>query len=67
MARIELMNHSLREHIIGLEQKIQMLRDQLTKSHLSTSERSRIQDDIRTAELALSCFQEAFELEQSIS
>ena len=61
------MERTLREHIVGLEERRQLLRDQLTKPSLSRAERARIQQEIATVELALTRYLEAFQLEQKLA
>jgi hypothetical protein len=59
----EPMQHTLHDHIILLEQRIQILKDQLTRVDRSSMEISRISSEIQTAELALLYYRKAFELE----
>jgi hypothetical protein len=61
------MQHTLHDHIIFLEQKIQTLKDQLTVSNRGPIEMEHISAEIQTAELALLYYRRAFELENRTS
>lgn len=61
------MERTPREHVFDIEERRQMLRDQLTKPSLSTAERTRIQHEIATSELVLTRYFEVFELEQKLA
>ena len=61
------MQHTLHEHIILLEQRIQILRDQLTGGVRESVEIERVSAEINTAELALLYYRKAFELENQTS
>jgi len=56
----------LRDHVVSLELRIQELRDMLTVPNLAAEERGRIESQIQSAQLAMSRYIEAFELEQKI-
>ncbi len=60
------MQHTLHEHILRLENRIQALSDQLTDSDRTIPERDRLSEELRVAELALAYYRKAFELEQQI-
>ena len=53
--------------MVELEMRIQALRDKLTLPNLTEEERARTNSQIRVAELALSHYMKAFELEQKIA
>ena len=61
------MRHTLHSHIIYLENKIQALRDRLTRRHVSPAELHDLEQQISLAELALERYREAYLLELSIS
>jgi hypothetical protein len=61
------MQRTLQEHVFQLEERIQRLRDELTKPTLKAEEFHRISSELRAAELALTFYRKAFELEQRIS
>ena len=61
------MERTVREHVVGLQERLLMLRDQLTKPSLSNTEGVRIQRKIATVELALTRFLEALEVERKIA
>lgn len=61
------MLRSLRDHMVELEMRIQALRDKLTLPNLTEEERARTNSQIQVAELALSHYMKAFELEQKIA
>lgn len=61
------MRHTLHSHIIYLENKIQSLRDSLTRHRLSPSEFKELEQQISLAELALARYREAYEIETSLS
>lgn len=60
------MRHTLQKHVLGLEERIQTLREQLTVPGRSKRELHRARTDIRVAELALDHYRMAHELEQKI-
>lgn len=60
------MRHSLHSHIIYLENRIQSLRDSLTKSRVNREELEELERQISTAELALERYREAYALELSV-
>lgn len=61
------MQRTLNEHLLRLQLKVQELNDQLTRPNLSVFENSRIESEIRVAELALTCYLKGFEIEQKIA
>ena len=61
------MLRSLRDHIVELQLRIQTLRDKLTLPNLTEAERASINSQIQLADLALSHYMKAFELEQKIA
>lgn len=54
----------LRDHIMHLEQRLQALRDELTRPTLNAGERKHIERRMRISELALRHYVKAFELER---
>lgn len=61
------MDHTLREHVVRLEERLQSLRDQLTKTSLTSVEHACLRHEITIAELARKGYMEAFELERKIA
>jgi hypothetical protein len=61
------MQGTLYGHIMRLEHRIQALRDQLTEGGHSAPERNRLSEELRTAELAVTYYRRAFELEEQIT
>lgn len=61
------MRHSLQSHIIYLEEKVQSLRDRLTRAHLTTDEMQGLKAQMFHAELALEHYRKAYALELSVS
>src|ERR1700761_5701616 len=61
------MQNTLHDHIILLEQKIQILKDQLTRGDHASIGAEPILAEIQTAELALLYYRKAFELENQAS
>jgi hypothetical protein len=61
------MQRTLNEHIVQLRQRIQVLGNQLTMPSISGVERKRVESEIRVAELALTCYLKALEIEQKIA
>lgn len=61
------MRHSLHSHIIYLENKLQALRDRLTRRNVSPEELRDLEQQISLAELALERYREAYLLELSVS
>lgn len=61
------MRHSLHSHIIYLENRIQSLKDGLTRPRLTTEEIQSLELQISVAELALTRYREAYSLELSVS
>jgi hypothetical protein len=60
------MDRTLREHITHLEQRLQVLNNQIMENRRTQIERNRIESEIRAAELALTYYRKALELEQQI-
>ena len=60
------MDRSLREHIATLEQRLQALNKELMESTRTRAERNRIESEIRLAEMALTYYRKALELEKQI-
>lgn len=54
----------LRDHVMNLEQRLQALRDELTRPTVTAEERKRIRIRIRVTELALRHYAKAFEFER---
>lgn len=61
------LRHSLRSHVIYLENRIQSLRDLLTAHGLNADERQQIERQLAYAELALERYREAYVLELNLS
>lgn len=61
------MDRTLKEHITSLEQHIQALNQELMESARTRAERNRIESEIRVAEMALSYYRKALELESQIT
>lgn len=57
------MYQSLHDHIIFLEQQIQVLSDLLTTQQLPTGERDRLAEQLQLATTAVEHYRKAFELE----
>ncbi len=60
------MQHTLREHITGLEEKIVALKREMRDPHLSEYQRSEREIALSNAEEALRLFRRAYELEQQV-
>ena len=60
------MDRTLREHISHLEQKLQALNHQIMENRRTQAERNRIESEIRAAQLALTYYRKALELEQQV-
>jgi len=60
------MNRTVKEHIALLEQRIRDLHDYIMENRLTQVERNRTDAEIRAAELALSYYRKALELEQQL-
>lgn len=60
------MQRSLHEHILSLETKIQELREQLTDHHRVQLELDSTEAELRVAELALTHYRSAYELEKKL-
>jgi hypothetical protein len=61
------MKRTLHEHIVFLEQTVQSLRDDLTRTNLSTAHREELNTELATAELALVHYRTAYELEEQMA
>jgi hypothetical protein len=61
------MRHSLRSHILFLENTIQDLRNRLTSSRLNVDEVQDIELQLTLAESALAHYRQAFALESSVA
>lgn len=55
------------DHLVSLGIQIQTLRDRLTDPNLTLQERSLIESKAELAQLALTRYREAFDLEQKIA
>ena len=60
------METTLRVHIRNLEERLQTLTEQLMANRVSREERNRLEAEIRAANLALSHYRTAIELEKSL-
>ena len=60
------MEAPLKVHIRNLEQRLQTLTEQLMANRVSREERNRLEAEIRAANLALSYYRTAIELERSV-
>ena len=60
------MEAPLKVHIRNLEQRLQTLTEQLMANRVSREERNRLEAEIRAANLALSHYRTAIELERSV-
>lgn len=60
------MDRTLRDHISHLERRLQQLSRQIMDNHLSVAARNRVDAEIRAAELALSYYRKALELEKQV-
>lgn len=61
------MRHSLHSHIMYLSNKVQSLKDRMTRSYVSADEIEDLKAQIFHAELALDHYRRAYELELGIS
>jgi hypothetical protein len=61
------MDRTLRDHIAGLERRLRDLNAQVMENRRTLPERNRIESEIRAAELALSYYRKALELERQLS
>jgi hypothetical protein len=60
------MEQPLQQHIAHLEQRLKALNQQLMDEPQTKEERNRIETEIRVAQMALTYYQKAFELEKQI-
>ena len=60
------MDRPLREHIQNLERRIRLLSQQIMDNHRTREDRNRIESELRAAEMALSYYRKAVELEQQV-
>jgi hypothetical protein len=61
------MDKPLKEHISRLEQRIQALNEQIMSNRLRQEERNRLEAEIRAANLAITHYKAAIELEKSLT
>jgi hypothetical protein len=61
------MDRTVREHIFDLEQRLENLGRQIMQNRRTKEERNRIESEIHAAEMALSYYRKALELEQTLS
>jgi hypothetical protein len=61
------MDRPLRDHIRYLEDRIHDLSEKLMNAGLSQPERNRIEAELRAAQLALTHYRAALELEKTLS
>jgi hypothetical protein len=60
------MDRTLREHISHLEDRLQSLTSEIMEDERTQVERNRIESEIRAAQLALTYYRRALELERQI-
>ena len=60
------MEQPLQQHIAHLEQRLNALNQQLMDEPQTKEERNRVEAEIRVAQMALTYYQKAFELEKQI-
>ena len=60
------MDRPLRDHIQGLEERIQTLSEKVMANRLSQPDRNRVEAELRAASLALNHYRSALELEKSL-
>ena len=60
------MDKPVRDHIRRLERKIEVLTEEVMRNRLDQSERNHIEAEIRAANLALSHYKSALEIEQRL-
>lgn len=58
------MMRPLRDHLVGLELRLQTLRGELTRHNLTSEERRQVEMKMRISERALRLYIKAFELER---
>jgi hypothetical protein len=61
------MDRPLKDHISRLEQTIQSLNRDIMENRRTIAERNRIEAEIRAAEMALTHYRAAFELEKKLA
>ena len=61
------MDRPLREHISELQRKLQELNRQIMENARNHAQRNRIESEIRAAELAITYYTKAIELETQIT
>lgn len=61
------MDRPLKEHICELENRLVVLLQSLRNGSTSQEERSRVEEDIRLATLAVNLYRKALEVEKSLS
>jgi hypothetical protein len=61
------MDRTVRDHISHLEARLSSLNTEMMEQARTRVERNRIESEIRVAELALSHYRKALELEQQLS
>ena len=60
------MQRPLHDHILYLEERVQILRAELTEPRRFARERERIESELNVAETALAHYRAAIDLEQNI-
>lgn len=61
------MDRTLREHISYLEQRLKKLNQRIMENGRSQIDRNRLESEIRAAELALTYYRKALELEREVT
>lgn len=61
------MERPLKDHIAHLEQRLKELNKQIMENRRTQIERNRIESEIRAAEMVLTYYRKALELERQIS
>jgi hypothetical protein len=61
------MDRTLRDHIAHLDTRLRELTTQIMDNTRTLAERNRIESEIRAAELAISYYKKALELEGQVS
>jgi hypothetical protein len=61
------MERPLKDHLRGLEDRLQQLHERVMLNSVSREERNQLEAEIRAANLAISHFRAALELERSLT
>ena len=58
------MDKPVKQHIVELERRIQLLNQEMLRNHTTRTQRNRLETELRVAQQALELYKEAIKLER---